>query len=134
MGVELCVAALVNPIFDRLPGDGAVAGRADGARVMGRLMPWWYAVSLVLTVSLAATTQSALAAAGAALLALSVVMSVTVLVPINNLTRTWTPESAPSDWRMRVRRWDRWHYVRVAVIAAGFISLAISTVASMASM
>jgi hypothetical protein len=51
----------------------------------------------------------------------SVVMSVTLLVPINNRLVTWTADDHPADWREQHQRWDRLHYARVAVLAAGFV-------------
>ncbi len=45
-------------------------------------------------------------------------MSVLLLVPINNQSKNWTPENRPADWKEQSNRWDRFHYVRVAVIAA----------------
>ncbi|GAA2960856.1 hypothetical protein GCM10020227_30450 [Streptomyces flavovirens] len=61
---------------------------------------------------------------GAALLVLSVVMSVVLLVPINSRVATWTREGAPADWKQQMGRWDRYHYVRVGVIVAAFALLA----------
>lgn len=58
-----------------------------------------------------------------ALLILSVVMSILLLVPINNRGKTWTPENRPEDWKEQQNRWDRFHYVRVAVIIAAFTLL-----------
>ncbi|MEU8234816.1 DUF1772 domain-containing protein [Actinoplanes sp. NPDC048967] len=124
VGVEFSVAVFVNPIFDRLPGNGGLAGRADGGRVLGRVMPVWYSASLILTVVLAVVHRhdpglSALVG-GAALFVLSIVMSLAVLVPINNRAKNWTPEQAPDDWREQQARWDRYHYARVAVIITAF--------------
>lgn len=134
VGVEFSVAVFVNPIFDRLPGNGGLAGRADGGRVLGRLMPFWYMASLALTVALAVTHlhepgMSALVG-GAALFVLSIVMSIAVLVPINNRTKTWTPERAPDNWREQQARWDRYHYVRVAVIVTAFVLVAVGVIQS----
>lgn len=132
VGVELCVAVFVNPLLDRLPGEVGLLGRADGGRVLGRIMPWWYGASLALCVAVAVlvsgTAPRWTAAAGAALLATSVVMSVAVLVPINNRTKTWAPGHAPHDWREQAQRWDRWHYARVVVIVAAFACLAVAVV------
>nr|WP_275887999.1 DUF1772 domain-containing protein [Janibacter anophelis] len=64
------------------------------------------------------------AALGGVLLMVSVVMSLALLVPINNRGKTWTPRTAPSDWREQVQRWDRLHQVRVAVITVGFACVA----------
>jgi hypothetical protein len=71
-------------------------------------MPFWYLGSLILTAGLAA------------LLAVSVVMSIALLVPINNRSATWTADDHPGDWREQQQRWDRLHYVRVAIIVAAF--------------
>lgn len=130
VGVELAVAVFVNPIFDRLPADGGLAARGDGARVLGRAMPFWYIGSLVLVAAWAATTWGGPATwavlVAAALLVLSVLMSVTLLVPINNRIRTWAADGVPSDWREQVHRWDRLHHVRVAVIVAAFVLLVVA--------
>jgi hypothetical protein len=125
VGVELAVSVFVNPILLRLPAGSSIEARADGARVLGRVMPFWYMGSLILTAALAAATWGAPAAgaaiAAAALLAVSVVMSVALLVPIANRSATWTSDDHPDDWREQQQRWDRLHYGRVAIIIAGFV-------------
>ncbi|GAA1557480.1 MULTISPECIES: DUF1772 domain-containing protein [Brevibacterium] len=130
VGVEFAVAFVINPITHRLPVAASLAARADGGRMMGRAMPFWYIGSLVLTVALTAvswgmpTATMALIAAG--LLAISVIMSVLLLVPINNRSLTWTAEDHPEDWREQYQRWDRLHYVRVVVIVAAFTLIAVA--------
>lgn len=57
----------------------------------------------------------------ASLLILSVIMSIPLLVSIANRNKTWTPENRPADWKEQLHRWNRYHYVRVAVIVATFI-------------
>ncbi|MEV8363321.1 DUF1772 domain-containing protein, partial [Streptomyces niveus] len=59
-----------------------------------------------------------------ALLLLSVIMSLLLLVPINNQGKTWTPDNRPADWKQQMNRWDRLHYVRVTVIVTAFALLA----------
>ncbi|MDQ1019270.1 putative membrane protein [Streptomyces afghaniensis] len=59
----------------------------------------------------------------AGLLIVSVVMSMLLLVPINNRNKTWTPENRPADWKEQLNRWERWHYLRVAVLIAAFTLL-----------
>lgn len=126
VGVETTVAFVVNPIVVRLPVAPSIEARADGARMLGRAMPFWYFGSLALTVLLAAATWATPAAAvpaviGAILLAVSVVLSVTLLVPINNRSATWTAENHPADWRDQLTSWDRFHYLRLAVIVTAFV-------------
>lgn len=128
VGVEFAVAFVVNPILDRLPDDSALRARAHGGRMLGAAMPVWYLASLVL-VALRAIVGgdhggTVLLVVSAALLVLSVLMSVLLLVPINNRGKTWTPENRPADWKQQMHRWDRFHYGRVAVIVAAFAVLA----------
>ncbi|MHB9854121.1 anthrone oxygenase family protein [Streptomyces krungchingensis] len=129
VGVEFAVAAFVNPILDRLPNDGGLAARSDGARVLGKVMPFWYIGSVALGAVWAASSwgdaEAGLVVTATALLVLSVLMSIALLVPINSRVAQWTRESVPADWRQQVGRWDRFHYVRVAVIVAAFVLLVV---------
>ena len=127
VGVELSVAFVVNRILDALPGDNGQLGRAHGGRMLGAVMPFWYVGSLVLSAVWAVTAwdepRAVLVVIAAALLVVSVVMSLVLLVPINDRSKTWTPENRPEDWKQQANRWDRYHYVRVAVIVAAFALL-----------
>jgi hypothetical protein len=130
VGVELAVAFVINPILLRLPAGASLTARADGARMMGRAMPFWYIGSVILTAALAAVTwstpTSTAASIAALLLVVSVVMSIALLVPINNRSATWTADSHPDDWREQQQRWDRLHYARVAIIVAAFTLVAVA--------
>ena len=125
VGVEFSVAVFVNRMLLSLAAGPAQEGRAWGGRVLGRVMPFWYFGSLALVAGLAATgwnkPGAGAAVAAAALLAVSVVMSITLLVPINNRSVTWTADDHPADWREQQQRWDRLHYLRVAVLIAAFV-------------
>ncbi|MFJ4600845.1 MULTISPECIES: DUF1772 domain-containing protein [Streptomyces] len=127
VGVEFSVAFVMNRIFDALPEDSGQLARAHGGRMLGALMPFWYIGSLVLSVVwvIAGWDRSGagLVVIAAALLIVSVIMSLLLLVPINNRGKTWTPENRPADWKEQMNRWDRYHYVRVAVIVAAFALL-----------
>lgn len=128
VGVEFSVAFFVNPILDGLPGDNGLRGRTHGARLLGFVMPFWYIGSLVLSAVWAIAGRhhhgAGLVVTAAALLIVSVIMSVTLLVPINNRAKTWDVDGVPADWRQQMHRWDRFHYVRVAVIIGAFALLA----------
>ncbi|PSM44644.1 DUF1772 domain-containing protein [Streptomyces dioscori] len=127
VGVEFSVAFVMNPILDALPEDSRQLGHAHGGRMLGALMPFWYVGSLVLSALWAITGWhehgAGLVVIAAVLLILSVVMSLLLLVPINNRNRTWTPENRPDDWQEQLNRWLRFHYIRVAVIIAAFTLL-----------
>jgi uncharacterized membrane protein len=128
VGVEFSVAFVVNPILNGLPDDSAQLGRAHGGRMLGALMPFWYIGSLVLSAVWAIAGWhhhgAGLVVIAAALLIVSVIMSVLLLVPINNRSKTWTVENRPEDWKEQTNRWDRLHYVRVAILIAAFALLA----------
>ncbi|MFF4168754.1 anthrone oxygenase family protein [Streptomyces sp. NPDC001744] len=127
VGVEFSVAFVVNPILTALPDDSDQLGRAHGGRMLGAVMPFWYIGSLVLTAVWAVAGRhrpgAGLVVVAGGLLILSVVMSILLLVPINNRSTSWTPGNRPADWKEQMNRWDRYHYVRVAVIVAAFALL-----------
>ncbi|MEV0095049.1 DUF1772 domain-containing protein [Streptomyces sp. NPDC050738] len=127
VGVEFSVLFIMNRILNALPEDSAQLGHAHGGRMLGTLMPFWYIGSCVLVAVWTITGWhhhgAGLALTAGALLILSVIMSLLLLVPINNRNRTWTPETRPADWKEQLDRWQRYHYVRVAVIIAAFTLL-----------
>lgn len=130
VGVEFAVAVFVNPILNRLPEDSCIAARSDGTRGLGRVMPVWYIGSMVLGAVWAAaargSTGASLITAATALLGVGVVMSLLLLVPINNRAKTWTAQGRPADWQQQAGRWDRYHYVRVGVIVPAFALFAVA--------
>lgn len=132
VGVEFCVAFVMKRILDALPEDSGQLGHAHGGRMLGTVMPFWYIGSVALATAWAVAGRhndgTGLVVTAAALLVLSVVMSLLLLVPINNRSRTWTPENRPEDWKEQLDRWGRWHYVRVAVLV-GALTLLVTALA-----
>jgi uncharacterized membrane protein len=128
VGVEFSVAFVMNRIFNALPEDSDQLARAHGGRMLGALMPFWYIGSLVLSAIWAVAAWhhpgTVLVVIAAALMLVSVVMSLLLLVPINNRGKTWTPDNRPADWKQQMNRWDRYHYIRVAILIAAFTLLA----------
>src|SRR5699024_10088045 len=127
VGVELCVAVLVHPVADRLPPAGALTFRSLAARRLGALMPPWYIVTVtlagVLTVLLRSTAAGALSGVAAALFLAPAVLPVPVPAPINHRVKAWSQGDHPADWRRQVRRWDRWHLLRVLLCVGGLVLL-----------
>nr|CRL79449.1 hypothetical protein CPGR_02642 [Mycolicibacter nonchromogenicus] len=128
VGAEFAVAAFLRPIFDRLPDDAFRVARGGGAGLMGKVMPFWYVASFALLAVLVAVvgSQRWLIGAGVALMAAVVVLSVAVLVPINNKIAAW--RTADDVSRALAARWDRLHWVRVAMLAVIFVLLAVGVV------
>ena len=127
VGVEFSVAFIMNRILDALPEDSGQLGHAHGGRMLGALMPFWYMGSLVLSALWAVAGWhhhgAGLVVTAAGLLIVSVIMSILLLVPINNRGKTWTPDNRPADWKQQMNRWLLFHYVRVAVIITAFALL-----------
>lgn len=123
VGVEFAVAAVANPVFAGLPDDAFRAARSRGSRLLGKVMPFWYAASLVSLIAVAVVAHSQLAWIGAVLMAAIVLLSVTMLVPINNRIGAW--EAAGQFDRELAARWDRLHWLRVAILGALFVLLTI---------
>jgi hypothetical protein len=82
-------------------------------------MPFWYfaAFALLVAVAVVADSQRRLVGTGVGLMAVAVLLSVAVLVPINN-------RIAAGEVSTRlVARWDRLHRLRVAILATLFVVL-----------
>lgn len=127
LGVEFAVAAFVNPIIGRLATEGFRVARSDSSRVLGRVMPFWYATATALLVGVAmvAGPQRGIVGIGVGLMGLVVLLSVTVLVPINNRIAAWPATGEVS--RQDAARWDRLHWLRVVLVAGACVLLVIAT-------
>ena len=123
VGSEFAVAAFVRPILGRLPDDAFWAARGDGAGLLGKVMPFWYLASfaLLVAVGVVADSQRWLIGVAAALMVAVVLLSVVVLVPINNKIAAW--RSVDDVSRELAARWDRLHWLRVALLSAAFVLL-----------
>lgn len=122
VGSEFAVAAFLHPIVGRLPGDAFHAARAESSRLLGKVMPFWYAVALVLLVLAAVLTRHPLIVVAAGVMATVLLLTVTALVPINNRIAAWSdhPPAEDSAGRDLAARWDRLHWLRVALLAVLF--------------
>lgn len=125
VGSEFAVAAFFRPILGRLPDDAFRAARGDGAGLLGKVMPFWYLASfaLLVVVGVVVDSQRWLIAAGTGLMTLVVLMTVVVMVPINNRIAAWRTTGEVS--RALAARWDRLHWLRVALLAVVFVLLVI---------
>lgn len=123
VGVEFGVAAFTHPLLARLPDDAFRAARSESSRVMGKVMPFWYFTSLALLVAAAVTARSPLIGAAVVLMTAAMLLTVTVLVPINNRVAAW-PAGGEVSYEL-AGRWDRLHWVRVALLATLFALLTV---------
>jgi hypothetical protein len=128
VGVELAVAVFFNPLFDRLPDDAFRAVRGRAGRVLGAVMPFWYAATLMLLAVAAVRAgggpRTWLCGIAAGLMAAVVLLTVTMLVPLNNRIAKWPATGELS--RELAARWDRLHRVRVVMLVLLFAVLAVA--------
>jgi hypothetical protein len=126
VGVELGVAAFTNPLVSRLPDEAYRLFRSGGSRLLGALMPFWYIGTFVVLIACAVLTRDVLAISAVALMGVALLLTVTVLVPINNRIAAW--RSTDDVNRDLAGRWDRLHWVRVGLLFAMFVVLTIGVV------
>ena len=126
VGVELGVAAFTNPLVARLPDDAYRVFRSGGSRLLGALMPFWYIGTLVVLIAGAVLSRNVLTIAAVAFMAAALLLTVTVLVPINNRIGAWRSDEDVN--RKLAVRWDRLHGVRVGLLFAMFIALTVGVV------
>ena len=133
-GNELAVAWFVHPRMSALDDATHVRAVQALAGPLGRVMPFWYALTALLSIGLAfsrpaGTPSSWLAFGAAGLFVAMIVYSVLLPVPINNQVARWQPESLPANWRVLRRRWDLLHTIRVIVLLMALTLLAASITA-----
>jgi hypothetical protein len=58
--------------------------------------------------------------AGAALLVVALVITLSVNVPIDDVINRWTVDTLPSDWTSIRNRWEAYHAARTFISLAGF--------------
>jgi hypothetical protein len=58
--------------------------------------------------------------AGAALLVVALVITLSVNVPIDDAINRWTVDTLPSDWTSIRNRWEAYHAARTLISLAGF--------------
>jgi hypothetical protein len=134
VGNELAIALFVHPLLYSLPEQVHARVAKPFARQLGRFMPFWYALSLVfailqlLVISHDARPAWWLCLAATGLLALIIVLTILLPVPINNRIAALDLEHLPLDWIGMRRRWDTYHRLRVLLL---FVVLALLIVSAL---
>src|SRR6266545_2326699 len=133
-GNEIAVAVFFHPRISRL--EDAVHARAAQtlASALGAVMPFWYALTFLLTLLVTFIAHAAwstpwwLALGSTLVFAAMIIYTALLPVPINNQIARWKPDSLPPNWRELRRRWDLLHAIRVAFLVAALILLVASCV------
>ena len=131
-GSELNVGAFAHPVLNAQTPDVHVPVRAALAKLFGRIMPFWMALSTFLNLALlfpfAGLNGIAwrFATIAFAIQLLAVWFSIIYPVPINNRIKRWTTANVPRNWRSQERRWDAFHSLRTLGLIGAFALLTIS--------
>jgi Anthrone oxygenase len=134
-GSELAIGVFVHPVLSKLQDAAHAEAAKPLARLLGRVMPFWYAAALLLVVvsllARAVGTWSWWAClSSAALLAVTVPFSLICLVPINNRVAAWDLNALPADWKSDRKRWDQYHAIRIVILVLASVAIALAALFS----
>ena len=125
-GTEFTISVILNPALDRLDQPTWSKTMPVLARVMGRVMPIWYALGLALIGAEAYLHWSGSSrwwlVAAILLWAAAIVYSITMLVPINNRIADMSAGGASST-AAEHKRWDSLHRWRVVLLVIATMCL-----------
>jgi uncharacterized membrane protein len=128
-GNEFAVAAFVHPQLHKLAQDAHARTAARLATVLGKAMPLWYGLALVLILGAAVEHRPLSSGPGlfiamaAALWIVTIVFTLAMLVPINNRIAKMDPQHPHDCWLQDRSRWDHLHQLRVALLIMAFVLL-----------
>jgi uncharacterized membrane protein len=132
-GNELAVSVFVNPALRRLDSGPQAQALSIFARSVGRAMPVWYGLCLALLVleSFLRRHQATLAAllTAAVIWTGAIVLSIGVLVPINNRIASLNTAAPTPDWERDHKKWDVLHRVRISLLVVAVLVLTSALVA-----
>ena len=133
-GAELGSWGCVQPVVARLPYEQYVAAEQGMLRTFGRIMPMLMPLSGILAIALIVVSRGEagvvlwLRVAAALCIAVTVVSTLTVNVPINTQTAAWQLTNDEAQWQQMRERWHLFQGVRGALFMAAFVLLTISLV------
>jgi anthrone oxygenase-like protein len=120
VGTELTVSLFINPIIWQLDDQAQAKAFSLFGRYLGKAMPIWYILSLVLLIAEAYLRrhQPALTPLLTAIIIWVAVIlyTVTTLVPINNRI-----VALSTQWRTEHKKWDTLHRWRILLITIAMI-------------
>ncbi len=133
-GAELGSWCCVQPVVARLHYEQFVAAEQGMLRAFGRIMPVLMPLSGILAVALIILSREEPGAvlwpriAAAFCIAVTVVTTLAVNVPINTQTASWQLTNDPSEWQQMRERWHFFQGVRGGLFAFAFVLLTIPLV------
>ena len=126
LGVEFGVTGFSHPILERLPDEAYRFARGASSRILGKAMPFWYGLALLMELVAAVLWREPLVIAAVVLMVVIVILTLTTLLPLNNRLAVGSGDVAVL--RESARRWDRWHWTRVGLLTVSFVMLAVASI------
>jgi hypothetical protein len=129
VGNELAVAVFLHPTLRNFSKEVHVPLRTAFAALFGKVMPFWYIATALLTIALTWMGPPLVSTGGRLLLASTILWLVTIVftvifpAPLNSRIAKWQLKSLPLDWQARERRWDRYHAGRMFMLVAALVCL-----------
>jgi uncharacterized membrane protein len=124
IGNELAVSLFVNPVIWQLEDRSQAKALSLFAGILGKVMPFWYALCLVLMIveTYLRRHQPALTLLliAVAIWIAIIVYTVTTLVPINNRIARLA-DALPEGWRQEHKRWDTYHRWRILALVIAMV-------------
>lgn len=125
IGTELAVSVFINPVLRRLEDRAQAKVISLFAARLGKSMPFWYGLSLVLLIIEAIVERhepgNTLLIAASSLWVAVIVLTLLFLVPINNRMMQLDASSFPEEAQREHRRWDTLHSLRVATLVVAMV-------------
>lgn len=127
IGVEFAVSAFVGPILEKLEGSARAQATRLFARILGAVMPFWYGLSLLLLIAEAVVRHGergfVLLVTACAIWAVVILLTVLILVPINNRVAKMEGEVFSDGLQREHRRWHLLHRWRVFALGVAMVCL-----------
>lgn len=130
IGTEFAVSVFINPILYQLDDRSQARALRLFARRLGTAMPFWYVASLLLLIVAAVVRRQqsgdALLTAASVIWVAVIIVTLAVLVPINNRMMQLGGDEFPAEARRQHRKWETLHRLRVAALATAMVCFLIA--------
>lgn len=124
-GTELTVSLFIDPVMRRLEPTAQTYALSQFASILGRVMPFWYVLCFILFLAETYVRRGQMGfpflLAASILWALTIVLSVALLVPIANRIAALAPSAPLEQWLPEQRRWNRLHWVRIVFLLVALV-------------
>jgi hypothetical protein len=126
IGNELAVSLFVNPVIWQLEDRSQAKALSMFAGTLGKVMPFWYALCLVLMIAETYLRRHlpdvTLLLIAVAIWIAIILYTLTTLVPINNRIARLAG-ALPEGWREAHKRWDTYHRWRILSLTIAMVCL-----------